>query len=79
MVKDILQDEENDLKSCPFCGYPSDFGDRATKNNRVITVGCANQYCFCRITLKMGIDAAPHKVVKIFRQLKDRWIDVPIG
>lgn len=73
MTKDVLQEEVNNLKSCPFCGCPADFGDRLTKHHRIITVGCVNQYCFCRMESKIGSDSAPHKVVKIYRQLKDRW------
>ncbi len=73
MTKQILIKEYLDLKSCPFCGSPADYGDRLTKSHYIITVGCTNHFCFCRVESKISSDSTPHKVVKIFRQMVERW------
>ncbi len=73
MDKNILKDEYITLKPCPFCGNSVDYGDRLTKTHYIVTVGCTNHFCFCQVESKVASDSAPHKVVKIFRQMVERW------
>ena len=73
MTKDILRNEFIDLEPCPFCGCPADFGDRQTKRYTVITVGCTNMCCFCRMEQNLITSVPAHKVIKAFHQDVMRW------
>lgn len=73
MSKDILSDEDIKLKPCPFCGSFADCSDAPYTRNRQIIIGCTNPFCFCQIKYKISITAAPYKVIKITRQLAERW------
>ena len=46
----------NKLKRCPFCGSRAGYEVEDDNNfHTVITVGCTNDICFCRIVHNLGI------------------------
>lgn len=73
MIKDILKDEKVELKSCPFCGSEADFGENIYKRSRSIVIGCMNNKCFCRFSLKLSNQTKPENFIRIFKQLTERW------
>jgi len=73
MIKDILKDEKVELKSCPFCGSEADFGEKIYKRSRSIIIGCINNKCFCRFSLKLSNQTKPENFIRIFKQLIEKW------
>ena len=44
------------LKRCPFCGSKAEYEVEDDNNfHTVITVGCTNGICFCRIVHNLGM------------------------
>lgn len=45
------------LKRCPFCGSRAEYEvDHDNNFHTVITVGCTNGICFCRIVDNLGLE-----------------------
>lgn len=53
------------LKRCPFCGSKAEYEVEDDSNfHTVITVGCTNGICFCRIVHNLGMQT-DDEVVKL--------------
>lgn len=62
------------LKRCPFCGSKAEYEVEDDNNfHTVITVGCTNGICFCRIVHNLGMQTNDEIVKFKLRDDIEEW------
>lgn len=73
-IKGGLLMDDIKLKPCPFCGNKAEITKRNhSEEGLTLKVGCANSFCFCRITRNLWINWTETEVEYEISKMVKTW------